>query len=215
MRGRWPRDCAGLEGLDPAATARVGEDLLRRWTEPHRHYHGVQHLAEVLAAVDLLCTAAGVGSGPRTVALLGAWFHDAVYDVVAPGANEPLSARLAEQSLRSMGVAREVRERVSTVVLDTAEHDLPSDAAGDAARTVLHDADLWVLAAPLTRFDEYCAQVRAEYAHVPVPAYAAARSRVLRVLLGRPHLYTTAHARRAWEEVARENLARELTRLAA
>jgi predicted metal-dependent HD superfamily phosphohydrolase len=79
---------------------------------------------------------------------------------------------------------------------------------------VVHDADLWVLSAPVARFDEYCAQVREEYAHVPAALYATARSELLRPFLVRDHVYRTAHARAEWEPSARENLARELTRLA-
>jgi predicted metal-dependent HD superfamily phosphohydrolase len=66
----------------------------------------------------------------------------------------------------------------------------------------------------VARFDEYCTQVREEYAHVPAAAYASARARVLRPFLVRDHVYRTAHARAEWEPSARENLARELTRLA-
>ena len=99
-------------------------------------------------------------------------------------------------------------------MLDTGDHGLSADAATDRARVVLHDADLWVLAAPVGRFDEYCTQVRAEYAHVPAATYARERSGVLRPFLVRDHVYRTAHARTAWEPAARENLARELTRLA-
>ncbi|MGL5816729.1 MAG: HD domain-containing protein [Phycicoccus sp.] len=211
---RWSTDCAGVTGLHPVTTAAVGADLLRRWSEPHRRYHGITHLHEVLAAVDVLSRTGDVRHEDRTVALLGAWFHDAVYDVAAAGTNEARSADLARESLSRMGVPRVVIDRVVTVILDTVEHRLPDEASADPARAVLHDADLWVLAAPLARFDEYCAQVRTEYAHVAGASYAVARSQVLRPLLGRRHLYATEYARAAWNGLARENLARELTRLA-
>ena len=67
----------------------------------------------------------------------------------------------------------------------------------------------------MARFDEYCAQVREEYAQVPVGGLRLApASEVLRPFLVRDHVYRTAHARAEWEPSARENLARELTRLA-
>ena len=67
------------------------DDLLTRWQEPHRHYHDVRHLAQVLTALEeLQC------SDP--VVVLAAWFHDAVYEGVA-GEDEEASARLAEESL--------------------------------------------------------------------------------------------------------------------
>ncbi len=215
VRGRWSSDVErALPGVDGAAAGRVGDDLWRRWGEPHRHYHGTRHLAEVLVGVDALARAEGLSPAASAVAVLGAWFHDAVYAVGTPDTNERRSADLAATALTALGAPTALTDRVVTLVLDTADHDL-GPRVRDPARVVLHDADLWVLSAPVARFDEYCRQVREEYSHVPAADYARARSQVLRPLLGREHVYRTRHARRAWEPAARENLARELTRLAA
>lgn len=214
LRGRWRVDCAaGAPGADAAVVEDVGADLLRRWHEPHRRYHDVTHLGEVLSAVDTLCAAGGIDRGDRTAAALAAWFHDAVYAVGAPDGNETASAALAARALARLGAPIGLRARVAALILDTASHDL--GAAAEPAQVVVHDADLWVLSAPVARFDEYCNQVREEYAHVPPTAYATSRSKVLRPFLVRSHVYHSAHAREAWEPAARENLARELTRLAA
>lgn len=214
LRGRWSADVArALPGVDAASAEAVGEDLARRWREPHRRYHGATHLTEVLAGVDALARAEGLRDTAHAVAVLGAWFHDAVYAVGTPETNEQRSADVAAAALGSLGAPAALVERVVTLVLDTADHHLGARVQ-DPAREVLHDADLWVLSAPVERFDEYCRQVREEYAHVPAPTYARARSEVLRPFLGRDHVYRTGHARRAWEPAARENLARELTRLA-
>ena len=214
LRGRWRTDSTAVApAADPAVVDDVGADLLRRWREPHRHYHGVTHLGEVLSAVDTLCAAESVDEEDRAVAAVAAWFHDAVYAVDPPDGNEAESAALAAQGLSRLGATAGVRARVAALVLDTATHDLGPDHP-DPARMVVHDADLWVLSAPVTRFDEYCRQVRQEYAHVPPTAYARGRSEVLRPFLVRPHVYRSEHAREAWEPAARENLARELTRLA-
>jgi predicted metal-dependent HD superfamily phosphohydrolase len=192
----------------------VGSDLLRRWHEPHRRYHDATHLGEVLAAVDTLCSVGGVNGSNRAVAAMATWFHDAVYAVHPAAENEAESAALAARQLDRLAVDPELTARVVAVVRDAASHDRTAVADTDPARVVVHDADLWVLAAPVARFDEYCAQVREEYASVPAAVYAAARTEVLRPFLVREHVYRTAHARAEWEPSARENLARELTRLA-
>lgn len=216
LRGRWRADCAAVvAGSAARAVEDVGTDLIRRWHEPHRRYHDATHLTEVLTAVDTLCTASGVNGSHHAVAALAGWFHDAVYEVDPAAANEAESASLAARQLGRLGTDPEVTARVAAVVLDTASHDLTAQASADPARVVVHDADLWVLSAPVARFDEYCAQVREEYAHVPVALYSTARSEVLRPFLVRDHVYRTAHARSEWEPSARENLARELTRLAS
>ncbi|WP_377644753.1 hypothetical protein [Oryzobacter terrae] len=214
LRGRWRTDCGQVTRASPAEVDEVGARLLRRWREPHRRYHDATHLAEVLAAVDTLCSADDVAAADHTVAVLAAWFHDAVYSAEDHETNEVASADVAREELGRLGVRDEIRSRVALLVLDTVAHDLSGEDATDPARVVLHDADLWILASPVARFDEYCRQVRDEYAHVPAAAYAAGRSDVLRPFLVRPRVYLSAHARSAWEDTARENLARELTRLA-
>jgi predicted metal-dependent HD superfamily phosphohydrolase len=207
-------DCSAVApGAAPAVVEDVGADLVQRWREPHRRYHDATHLAEVLSALDTLCAAEAVPDEDRAAASLAVWFHDAVYAVEAPERNEVDSAALATGALERLGAPASVAERVAGLVLDTAGHDL-ADTEQDLARVVVHDADLWVLSAPVARFDEYCRQVREEYAHVPATAYARGRSEVLRPFLVRPHVYRSSHARTTWEPAARENLARELTRLA-
>lgn len=50
----------------------VGHDLLTRWSEEHRRYHGLTHLSEVLAALDRLCATRAVSAENATVAALAA-----------------------------------------------------------------------------------------------------------------------------------------------
>lgn len=216
LQGRWATDGrSAVPDADPAALTDLGLDLVARWAEPHRRYHGPVHLLEVLAAVDTLCRTEGASGRERSVAVMGAWFHDAVYDLREDADNERRSAALAARSLAALGADPDLVDDVVTVVLDTAAHDLDDVGPGaEVARVVLHDADLWVLSAPTPRFDAYCREVREEYRHVPAGAYASARTAVLRPFLVRDHVYRTEHARRTWEPTARENLARELTRLA-
>jgi predicted metal-dependent HD superfamily phosphohydrolase len=212
---RWRADCtAAAASAHTSVVDAVGVDLIARWREPHRHYHDARHLSEVLSAVDVLCPQDPLRpTGSRAVALLAGWFHDAVYDPAPGSENERASAELARTTLGGLGVGAALVDRVVTVIVDTIDHDVLEDAA-DEARVVFHDADLWILGAPVSRFDEYCRQVRAEFAHVAPADFAAARTAVLRPFLVRPHVYLTDHARRLWEPAARENLARELTRLA-
>jgi predicted metal-dependent HD superfamily phosphohydrolase len=34
------------------ASVRVGNDLIARWSEPHRRYHNLEHLSRVLDGVE-------------------------------------------------------------------------------------------------------------------------------------------------------------------
>jgi predicted metal-dependent HD superfamily phosphohydrolase len=164
-----------------------------------RGYHDVRHLAEVLQRLDEL------GEGGNAEVVLAAWFHDAVYDD-APG-NEERSARLAEDELDGTGV--DVGE-VARLVRVTEHHDpAPGDHNGEA----LCDADLAILAADPSRYQEYAAGVRREYAAHSDADFRAGRLAILEHLAGRKGLFRTAYAREHWEPRARENLAREISEI--
>jgi predicted metal-dependent HD superfamily phosphohydrolase len=200
------RPWAVAVGAGPASL-QVGQSVLERYAEPHRTYHDARHLAEVLAALRVLVGAADV---PVPV-VCAAYWHDAVYDPRA-GDNEHRSAELAASALARLSLAPQVVDEVVRLVLLTASHDpAPDDRNG----ALLSDADLAVLGADRTRYDEYAAAVRREYGHVGEGAFRTGRSAVLRDLLGRPRLYATQEGRRRWETAARDNLRGELTRLAA
>jgi predicted metal-dependent HD superfamily phosphohydrolase len=196
---------ARWRALVPAGAA-LGEDLITRWSQPHRHYHTTGHLAAVLAVVDRY---AHLVPDPRAVRLAG-WFHDAVYDPRA-GDNEERSAELADTLLPGVGVpAARVAETARLVRL-TAGHAV---ADGDRDGALLADADLAVLAADRGDYDRYATAVRHEYAHVPADAFRVGRTAVLESLLALPSLYRLVPPRSEWERRARANLERELRGLA-
>ena len=184
----------------------AGMDLLRRWSEPHRGYHDVRHLAEVL---DRLAELDDAGEAVLVEAELAAWFHDAVY-AGRPGQDERDSADLARSALQALGAPQATAVRVAELVLVTASH---RPDQGDRAAVLLCDADLAVLAAGPERYAAYVAGVRLEYASLDDATFAAGRAAVLRNLLDRPALYVSAAARERWEAAARTNVTAELERL--
>ncbi len=199
---RTPKRAAVVPGLTcawestlPGLTA-LGDGLLRRWTEDHRHYHDARHLAFVLDRLTEL------GAARPTV--LAAWFHDAVHEG-RPGADEEASAQLVESLLPGALPAVEVAE-VARLVRVTANHDPDPD---DEAGVHLSDADLAILGAVPGRYDVYVRDVRMEYAHVPDELWREGRVKVLDRLLALDSLFRTPLARDTWERAARANLARE------
>jgi predicted metal-dependent HD superfamily phosphohydrolase len=176
--------------------------LVAAYSEPHRHYHTLQHLRECLAH----CEAAGSLARRPAEVELALWFHDAVYDATR-GDNEARSAAWARASVLAASCDAQVADRIAALVLATQDHVAPDDAP-DAA--LLLDIDLAILGTSYARFDEYGRQVRAEYAHVDDAAFAAGRRRVLQGFLQRPRIYRTDAFHDALDQRARENLRRAL-----
>jgi predicted metal-dependent HD superfamily phosphohydrolase len=202
LRAQWQRTWREL-GLIPGPD--LLEHLLRAWCEPSRHYHTLQHLKECLGHFEQAREYA-LHAGEASLAL---WFHDAVYDPRRHD-NEQRSADWAHARMLAAGAGTERANRVHALVLAT-RHDA-APVGGDAPLVV--DIDLAILGAPRERFDEYERQVRLEYAHVEPAAYRAGRGRILRGLLARPAIYSTAPLRERFEVAARANLAHSLAQLA-
>jgi len=89
-------------------------DLVRRYSEPQRAYHTLQHIGECLGwfetVRDAMASLSCVG-----VAL---WFHDAIYDPRAQD-NEARSAVLAHSELAANGASDAVTNSVESMILGT------------------------------------------------------------------------------------------------
>jgi predicted metal-dependent HD superfamily phosphohydrolase len=198
--GLWRRMGAAEEG------SRVFDELLRAYQEPHRRYHGVDHVRDCLEQLD----AAPVTGEARDLAETALWFHDAVY---VPGAadNEALSAEWAARALVEGG-APEARAHQADRLVRLTDH---ARAADDPLGALVCDVDLSILGRPPAEFAEYEKRIRAEYQRVPEPLYRTGRSSVLAGLLAREPLYRSEHFRALYEAAARRNLIRSLEHLRA
>ena len=175
-------------------------EIHRAYSEPHRHYHTLEHIAHALGRFD------GIRSrvGAADAAELALWLHDFVYDPRAKD-NEARSAAYAKRLLTEGGVVPAVGERVTDLIMATC-HASPPEAPD--ARYVV-DADLSILGAPAAEFDRYERQVRQEYAFVSEPDWRAGRARILRVFLDRPRIFLTPEFA-PLEGPARANLERSI-----
>jgi predicted metal-dependent HD superfamily phosphohydrolase len=178
--------------------------VVGNWSEPHRRYHDLAHLAAVLGLVDRLADTAADADAVR----LAAWYHDVSYDPERTD-NEEVSAARARAGLRGL-VPDERIDEVERLVLLTASHDAQP---GDANGAVLCDADLAVLASPPEAYAAYASAVRAEYGHLSDEVFTAGRIAVLERLLELPQLYRLPAVAEDWTPRARANMAAELTLL--
>ncbi len=177
-------------------------ELQRRYAEPQRHYHTMQHLGECLAWFE---REQALAEHPAEVAL-ALWFHDAIYDVHAHD-NEARSADWARQALLAAGVDAEAAERVHALVMATRHDAVPEGRDAE----LLVDIDLSILGAGRERFDEYERQVHAEYGFVPEEVRLPRRRAILQHFLDRKAIYATPRMHAQLEAQARINLQRSIS----
>jgi predicted metal-dependent HD superfamily phosphohydrolase len=176
--------------------------LAERYGEPHRAYHDLAHIAEVLRWFDVVADEVG-WHAPRDVydAIL---FHDVIYDPTRSD-NEARSAELAREHGAS--------ERTAALILLTAKHGSISDTEADHDAAHFLDADTAILGASPSEFDAYDAAIAVEYKHVPPDAYRAGRRAFLEKMHARPRLFLTDFFHARLDAPARSNLARAISRL--
>ena len=181
-------------------------ELIARYSEPHRKYHTVQHLDECFEKLDEV---RALARHPAEVEL-ALWFHDAIYDVKRHD-NEKKSADWARASAVAAGTPADACNRAHSLVMATRHKAVPRGTDAE----ILVDVDLSILGAAPERFDESERQVREEYAWVPEFVFRRERKAILKKILARPRIFSTARFRDRYEQQARSNIERSLERLGA
>jgi predicted metal-dependent HD superfamily phosphohydrolase len=177
------------------------DELVAAYTAPGRYYHNLQHIEDCLGALAGVDT---LSAAEREILTEAIWWHDVVYDATRSD-NEELSARLAEQHIRS-----DLGPEVGRLIRLTKTHQVASE---DRLGAILISIDLSILGAEPARYDAYAAAIRKEFAHVPDGDYRAGRAKVLSQFAARPVIFPDPVFAATYDRQARENLARELASL--
>ena len=112
-----------LDVLEAYYDHSVINDILSRWHEPHRHYHNLTHLSDMLSQIeDLFDYKMDVFKYESYI--LAAFFHDVVYD--------PKSIKNEENSVKyfqevSKNLHKDLVESVSNLIMITKSREIPVD----------------------------------------------------------------------------------------
>jgi predicted metal-dependent HD superfamily phosphohydrolase len=192
--------------LDRKRRMEAFDRLFFLYSEPHRHYHVLAHVADCLH--EFRVRGRRYAANPDYVEM-AIWYHDAVYNPKASD-NE---ARSADLMVNTLGEAGASHTLVIRQCIEATRHREEPSGPDEA---VMVDVDLSVLGRPPDEFDRYERAIRAEFAWIPEDLFRRERAKILRRFLARTrtgYLYRTPSFRRKYETQARENLARSLVRL--
>jgi len=204
LMAEWRKDMTAIGSFSDAAVREFGR-VIRHYTEPHRHYHALPHLAALFRLLDMHAPYLGPGSAAR----LAVWWHDLIYDPTKSD-NEERSADIATAALSDLGAGPALVAEVDRLIRMTKNHWTgPGAGHGD----YFLDADIAILGAPSEVYDTYAAGVRQEYAWAPDAAYRAGRSKFLEAALAFPRLFRTDAFEDAYAAQALVNMRRELATL--
>lgn len=173
-------------------------NLSKRYCEPHRYYHTLEHIAYLLMK--------GRGQDLSDEQTLAIWFHDAIYDPQSR-TNEIDSADLAVEMLSACGYPEDGIDLVRQIVLDSEQHE---PTVPESAKVI--DLDLCPLAAEPKIYDHNHGNIRRENAWLSDAEFQTNLQIFLEGFLARDRIFWTPWGE-SLEAPARENLQRTLDAL--
>jgi len=176
---------------------RILNDILHRYTEPHRVYHNFNHLVDMCDNYINRCLA---GEAELDQAMcLAILYHDAVYhtDILYMNSSEEDSCNLLREVATSRYISDEVVNRACELIMHTTDHSTPD---------LLSEMDLEILGYYDLSYDEYVEGIMMEWSHLDHDTLIAGRVKFLQEMLSREQIFNCP----VLEEQARENMNREL-----
>jgi predicted metal-dependent HD superfamily phosphohydrolase len=191
----WSRCLPLKDGVDPRP---VYDDLRRRYTEPRRRYHTLDHITHCFQQLDMTTA---LMEDPDAVEM-ALWFHDAIYE---PGActNEQKSVELfghiAQEHFLPIFIGK-----VCGLILVTMHRQAPEDI-DDA---FICDIDLSSFGLPWEQFLLDTKALREEQDHISDEAFYPDHLKFLNYLLKRPRIFVSDFFNGRYEQRARQNIER-------
>lgn len=209
MRFNWYRQC-WYKLWDALGAKGDKEDWFLRivieWMRGDRVYHDIDHLGEGLIEFN---SVRRFFNDPLAGELTY-WLHDVIYDPhKALGENERLSADLAIEFLKAVGLFEKYGDRIEKMIIASTPGVEPFDKDSE----LILDIDMIRFAAEPSKFWQISQLVRDEYHFVSDKEYEKNRAMILHMFADRGHVFRTKRFRKKYEVEARRNIKTALERL--
>lgn len=205
-RERWVKLCKRVGAKDNLVTGRTidntYDELVAAYTNPHRHYHNLDHIS---GSLELLEKRWHLAEYPDALEMAW-WWHDFIYKIPLLRQqlvnNELESAIYAFKVLTELSVNQLIGVKVMARIMPTLHTYIP-DYTDDR---IIVDMDFVSLAAPPDVFNMHSENIRKEY-FASLEEYRIGRVNFFRKFLaGRPSIYLTKYFHKRYEAQAQKNI---------
>ena len=205
LENRWNASYSGH--CEPERLQDLWREIQVYYTQPHRFYHNLSHLHRLFELFDQHKT--NLQNSCLVEAAI--WYHDLIYDP-ASSKNEFDSAIIAGLRLQEFAWKEDDITRVQKYIRATKGHAFDPETDPEDLACFL-DFDLQILGTSSAGYQEYCQQIRQEYALYEASVYRAGRNGVLKQFLAQNSIFHTQYFIKHFEKQARNNLQTELKAL--
>lgn len=204
VRIKWEGVCNYFK-IDKTTQDEIWEDIVKFYSEKHRHYHTFAHIADLFLRKSQ-DPFEFIINDHQTMdfAII---FHDVIYQTTSMS-NEEDSAAFFDSKLRGF-VPQEVLTKVMSYIIHTKAHQVGS--SDDEDLKLFIDLDLAILSDNQVAYGKYAAKIRQEYIDIPFEIYCQKRAEFLRRMETKP-IFASSNFR-ALEFQAKENILWECIQL--
>jgi predicted metal-dependent HD superfamily phosphohydrolase len=202
MKDRFIKLFTSVGNKTDIEATREWNTIVSQYSEPHRRYHTMLHIAQCLDQLDrggwLFPRSQEWSAEERNVIELALWYHDFYYDTQNECSNNELNSA---NRFNFLGFDKKISEPVWGCIVATREHN----GVTETERFVC-DIDLISLSAPWNEFYVNQLNVREEYKNVSDELFYSTNTKILQALLNRKSIYQTEDFIRLYERGARTNI---------
>ncbi|MBT4376633.1 hypothetical protein HOD29_04630 [archaeon] len=182
-------------------------EILKKYSEEHRHYHTIGHVRDCLEKFDLV---KDLLVKPDEVEM-AIFYHDIIYDVQSKD-NEKKSAKYMADKLRRIGMDKDFVGGANSLILDTEKHVLGEHP--DSGYMI--DIDFSSLGVSLEKFNLDRENIRKEY--LSIYEWEDVKFGTIdfyNQMLARDKIFLTGYFYNLCEGKARENIRKNIEILTA
>lgn len=206
----WDDDderCSTDMSISPSVLKSMFNELIAAYSQPHRHYHNLDHIVHMLTEIDVWGKATNADEENIRLLKTAAWYHDAVYLPTRKDTptDEQLSAKMwFQQPYRSYHGFDQAL--IVSDLIHVTNH-FAGESINVRLKDEMLDADLAILGQPPKVYKEYAQAIRHEYAHVSDFDFYTGRQKVLAHFCEQGNnLYRTNHYHVRYHAQAMTNL---------
>lgn len=212
LREFWDLTLQDLWLLPSDVSNGIWNDIQNAYSEPHRHYHTLKHIEDVLNLVDEISSSYQYSSCLKDnvtdcLIRLAAFFHDFEYDILNGSRSVQNSGIYAYNACLRLGLSKELSLEVQELVMITENHEFKAELQSTCIiQEILIDSDMAILGSNRESYLEYAANIRKEYLTKYTPEeFRIGRIQFLLGQIGKP-IYYTDWGKTHYQETAQENM---------
>lgn len=185
------------------------------YNEPHRHYHNLNHILDLLGEYERYCadTHNVIGRDEIKYAI---WWHDAIYNPYS-SKNEENSAKLFRKSIPKdllNGAVDRIEDMIKATAYHTQDQEFKNKYAHhNRCKMVMLDLDLHGLGAPYNDFVVAGDNIKREFSFVPRLTFMSNRVKFFQEMLKRKRIFYTDYFYNKYEAQARDNMQKDIIRI--